>query len=300
MDDFEKRYDNMIRTTWFQDHVASLHSASIGPNTQGKPPARSSMQFLKWAKPGSSIYSVYYIIYGPNLMVFGDVDSSVYRWPQDISFEFLGKCHYTYFAKKCESSEIGRRGEQWFEERCKEQLKNHLSEHASYLLDGDEAISLLGLDEYADKPSWESLSESQQDKLINYYIFLKEFARYHAAKNLMDGFEDSLYAIINLRDSFNEACVSEFTWGQCLQDNPNIFSYEYECHDWGYDVAISCRAHLIGIQMAMEQVEKQRKDFAEQEVPLWTIEQVEEPVQILPKPMLVVWWKWLKRRFRKQ
>jgi hypothetical protein len=87
---------------WFADHRATVTAHDPADESQYE------IQTLYWAKPGTGHLAVRYVIMGPVLMVWGDLESAVYRWSSVISWEFLAGCDLQYFESKCEASPKGR------------------------------------------------------------------------------------------------------------------------------------------------------------------------------------------------
>ena len=75
LDYYEKRA-SAIREQWFPEHAPIFE-------TQG------NMQVLIWAKPGTGIYKITYIIKANRLMVFGDVGDAIYEWSNLLTWEWL-------------------------------------------------------------------------------------------------------------------------------------------------------------------------------------------------------------------
>lgn len=119
-----KEQEERIRS-WFAEHRATftLH----GPRDE----ERYRLDSLIWAKPGTSNYAIRYVIQGPTLMVWGDLDSAVYRWSQAITFPFLAGCDLQYFAGKCEASPKGRTYEEFDPETALQDFNERLKERAA-------------------------------------------------------------------------------------------------------------------------------------------------------------------------
>ena len=113
--------DEMIRTTWFNNHVAEY--------TVLKDAAGHEVERLVWKKPGTSSYGVYYIRMGSVLFVAGDIGEAVYQWGENVSLEWISRLDSEYFRGKCQASDSGRGylvwdqrlAEQRFKEICKEE-----------------------------------------------------------------------------------------------------------------------------------------------------------------------------------
>lgn len=87
---------------WFKDHQSTFAEHVV------RDPERWNVETLEWAKPGTGVYAIRYVIMGPVLFVWGDLESAVYRWSSPITWEFLAGCDLQYFEGKCEASPKGR------------------------------------------------------------------------------------------------------------------------------------------------------------------------------------------------
>lgn len=96
----DPRTDDVAK--WFRDHRAIFNARDLADDTQWE------IQTLYWGKPGTGMYSIRYVIMGPVLMVWGDLECAVYRWSSPITWEFLAGCDLQYFEGKCEASPKGR------------------------------------------------------------------------------------------------------------------------------------------------------------------------------------------------
>jgi hypothetical protein len=92
---------------WFVDHHAIFTERDTADDTQW------DLKILYWGKPGTGMYSIRYVIMGPVLMVWGDLECAVYRWSSPITWKFLAGCDLQYFAGKCEASPKGRTFEEY-------------------------------------------------------------------------------------------------------------------------------------------------------------------------------------------
>lgn len=109
---------------WFAKHHASFAFLPAADG-EGWP-----VHTLNWAKPGTGMYAIRYVIMGPVLMVWGDLDSAVYRWSQAITWQFLASCDLQYFAGKCEASPVGRTFEEYDRDDAFADFKNALRDRA--------------------------------------------------------------------------------------------------------------------------------------------------------------------------
>lgn len=97
---------------WFRDHRATF--ATHGEEDITNYP----IETLAWKKPDSGNCMIRYVIQGSVLMVWGDLESAVYRWGSRITWEFLAGCDIQYFAGKCEASPKGRTYEDYDEQQA--------------------------------------------------------------------------------------------------------------------------------------------------------------------------------------
>lgn len=97
--------ENEIRAEWFKDHHSGY---SVMKDEQG-----NEMERLRWGRPNSTNYAVWYVRMGSVLFVTGDLGSAVYRWGESVTLEWISRCDIGYFAEKCEASEEGREFKVW-------------------------------------------------------------------------------------------------------------------------------------------------------------------------------------------
>ena len=116
----DPRTDDVAK--WFADHRAIFTTRDLADDTQWE------LQTLYWGKPGTGMYSIRYVIMGPVLMVWGDLECAVYRWSSEISWEFLAGCDLQYFAGKCDASPKGRDYEDYDPRLALEDLNEALKE----------------------------------------------------------------------------------------------------------------------------------------------------------------------------
>lgn len=87
---------------WFAEHVATF-TEHVPEGDKAWP-----LSTLIWAKPDSGQFAIRYVIMGPVLMVWGDLECAVYRWSSHVTWDFLAGCDLQYFEGKCEASPKGR------------------------------------------------------------------------------------------------------------------------------------------------------------------------------------------------
>jgi hypothetical protein len=94
-----------------------------------------NFKFLRFKKPGTYIDSLYYVIHGHYLMVYGDQGDGIYAWSGEIDFDFLAGCDLYYFASKCQAHEDGRGGKNWDPEECERYFRSYLKDREVVCLD---------------------------------------------------------------------------------------------------------------------------------------------------------------------
>jgi hypothetical protein len=109
---------------WFADHRATVTEHAPADESQWR------IETLYWAKPGTGHLAVRYIIMGPVLMVWGDLESAVYRWSSVISWNFLAGCDLQYFESKCEASPKGRDYEDYDSDLALHDFNDAIKRHA--------------------------------------------------------------------------------------------------------------------------------------------------------------------------
>lgn len=147
-------------TKCFKDHKAEhgvllyvdyFTSQSPAP---GVPVGNAEM--LLWNKPGSSIYSVRYIVNRNTLFVGGDLGHAVYRWSDNVTINWLASCDLHYFMGKFEGLDCGSRPNQWDPKRVEHYMKEWLEE------DDGENRKRIGWDE-TDLELWPSMTYSEDE-----------------------------------------------------------------------------------------------------------------------------------------
>lgn len=106
---------------WFDKHQATFHAFPTDD------PEEYGLLTLTWKRPGDGMYSIRYVIQGPVLMVWGDLECAVYRWSQIISWDFLAGCDLQYFESKCEASTKGRDYEEFDSQLALRQFDEELA-----------------------------------------------------------------------------------------------------------------------------------------------------------------------------
>jgi hypothetical protein len=112
---------------WFEHHVATAKKLD------------DDTVMVEWAKPGTMVYSITYIVRNSTLMVYGDLQEAVYRWSgSHISFPFLASCGLGYFHEKCEASPEGRQFRSWDEKTAIKDFKDYVRDYLRNNMTADE------------------------------------------------------------------------------------------------------------------------------------------------------------------
>lgn len=174
-------------------------------------------KILEWRnKDGSSVYWFTAVLRQGALMIYGDIGEAIYRWYPDVSgWEFFTNTGISYFESKCCASEEGRRYYEWDEQKAIQYLHEHFKDMAN---ERDKT------DEEMDEEFWK----------------------------LCLRFDD---------ESGLEALADEASWEEWWVEHHDEMDDLLGSDSWewaptcGRVVARRCEAHLIGIQMALEQKE---------------------------------------------
>lgn len=102
---YQQEQTIICQTVWFKDHKAVLIPAGAEET--------SPVIIINWQTPGSWNYGCRFIIHSRWLIVMGDIGEAVYEWSEDLTPEFLLGLDCGYFLSKCQSSETGRKFEEW-------------------------------------------------------------------------------------------------------------------------------------------------------------------------------------------
>lgn len=105
-----KRMEERI-AEWVQDHVPTL-------SEDGK--------HLRFAQPGTGVYSINFRLEGGYLLVWGDVGDGIYQWGTRLTWGFLAGCSWDYFAGKCRAHVGGWRARGWDSAVARERLREFL------------------------------------------------------------------------------------------------------------------------------------------------------------------------------
>lgn len=103
---FEEQQDEQIMKN-FKDHVATHHSFAV--------PNNGTIEYLRWAKPNTSVYSVNYYRHNGMLAISGDLYCAVHCWNYEPTFtlSWIAGCDFGYYMSKMAASQHGRDGKVW-------------------------------------------------------------------------------------------------------------------------------------------------------------------------------------------
>lgn len=87
---------------------------------------------LNWAKPGTGINSISYILHGCYLFVVGDLCDVIFHWPSRcdvvLKLDFLRGLSHKEMLRKCLASEVGSDFISWDNETAREWLDHELKQ----------------------------------------------------------------------------------------------------------------------------------------------------------------------------
>lgn len=115
-----------IRTKWFPEHKATLSEGT-------------SVTELVWAKPGTGVFKIIYLLREGTLYVSGDAGEAIYRWSSPIGLGTFEQMNLDYFAGKVCASETGR---DYYEFRASDITKYLLEYIADHEKDGEDMDAL--------------------------------------------------------------------------------------------------------------------------------------------------------------
>ncbi len=209
----------IIKNHWFPNHKAEII------NVSAESIVGEDFTIIKWHQPGTSFYSVTYIIRRNYLYVSGDIGEAVYCWGSTISPEFLAVCSLDYFAGKCQASEYGRGYKTWNGDIAYKSC-------ISYIKD--------------------MIAEETCD---NYYPVVAEDVSPEQIKAYLSKKADGMTT-----GDLKEACYSKYSLSRWLEDyGVEVFGQDFWELSFGEVIDIRCEGHLIGIKMAAEQLKKEGK-----------------------------------------
>ena len=109
----------------FENHIATIDQfAKFDANASEDEKINIGIEVLTWKNPGSYNYYVKYIVIGNTLCVYGDLGEAIYQWSENVTFEWVSNLDLSYFAGKCQASEVGRDFKEWSERKAREAMKH--------------------------------------------------------------------------------------------------------------------------------------------------------------------------------
>lgn len=220
-----------LREVSFAKHVATL----------GK---RGNIERLRWAAPGTGIFSVTYLLDRHTLIVYGDLDEAVYSWSSTVDLKWISECDLHYFSGKLRASPLGREARVWDSDQAKQRLDSLIEDKAKNLLE------LTGMNNNANSLAF---CVSVVKKMRS-AVELKRWC-----DRLRIPYNEALWYIpLNVRVDPYEYLDMAHEWSGFLEDEGHEFFGEdyYEYYRIGYVLAPFLEAHLIGLKMAFEQLKK--------------------------------------------
>lgn len=238
--DYIKDCLKSLRERDFKDHVATLSTYSESPMVSNG----RQIQGLRWAKPGTCINSIDYLIVDGSLIVRGDLGAGVYTWGGKISLSFLATCDWHYMLGKLEGVERCRQdGEEWdpdvarfeFREQITEDAKERYDEHPLVMGDPQrgpfDPRHRAPTDCDGDIIEWEELSAAKREEYLNGYL-------------------EHIGLDIDCADSIDY----REEWNRYLHDNDKGNDLNERFGDVGVVPNYRVLAHNLGLQMAYEQL----------------------------------------------
>jgi len=182
-----------------------------------------AFELIKWKRPKNNNYLVMYILVPGYLIVTGDVGDAIYSSGLT-TFKQWADCDITYFAGKCVASENGRQYREWDNDFLRDKVKEALKQSS-------------------DK-SWK---DREWDN---------DFLRDKVKEALKQSSDKSWKDLEDIGGSL--AMSSEHEWIGWLTEYGNEF-FGPDRYCWPADgkiIAMRCKAHLIGLKMAVEQLKE--------------------------------------------
>ncbi len=104
----------------FKDHIATLQQH--GP-----------IEYLRWKKPDTGIFSIRYYLHGGILMINGDCGDAILQWNHSESdpksLAWIAECNFGYYASKLQASAYGRDGKKWNEDEAHKWIEQYFKDN---------------------------------------------------------------------------------------------------------------------------------------------------------------------------
>lgn len=226
---------------WFAEHQVQEHTTV---RTEGG----VEFEYLRWGKPGTGMYRLNFLRMGDTLMVTGDLYDAVYGWggapPKTLAW--IAGCDVDYFASKCMASPHGRGFRNWDGEKAARQAEFWLADRDRW--NGDFRMEdcttcggtgqAPGTTDDDDEPC---PAEGCWGGEVEVPLPSRErvgFEKHEGADYIHDRHE----------------------WNEWLRDHgQEVFGDDWwEFTSFGDGVDLLCVAHLVGLQMAMDQLGLER------------------------------------------
>jgi hypothetical protein len=225
--------DAELARDWFSSHVASLVTF--------KDDISREIIRLVWAKLGTGINRIDYLLYGNVLFVCGDLGEAVYQWSQPISLEFLADCDLDYFGSKCRASDSEPRGKSWNPDRVKDWIEQELVQWA--------ADNPFINDDTGEETPRTPLTYEQCQKLM----WDVECIQLGEVSGSAGAWAQFVY------ESDGLIVTDPFDGGEDTLSRSSYPHQPFEPCDQariGYEWSIRTRGHLLGLKLAWEQISK--------------------------------------------
>jgi len=210
-------YEKMAQE-WFGNHeVVSLQRiGTLESKVEGR---------LVWREPGTNINSIEYRLINNYLLVFGDLGEAIYWWSSPHSFEWIAGLNLDYFRGKCQASEVGKDFKEWNEKQALEKAREYLEEHIKEVF-------------------YEKYDEADEK--------FKELVTKRVEEAWKDFCDDGGDHSISYPQEWVEWCNDD------SERTQKYFGEDYWefIYGIGETTHIRCVAHLYGLKMAMEQIQK--------------------------------------------
>jgi hypothetical protein len=111
---------------YLRDEAMAKHKAEM---IQINPPTPQFYNLIVWKNPDHGTYRMDFVLYRNCLFVTGDCECAVYRWSQEITWDFLARCDYGYFFGKCDASSTGSRPTEWDSDKADKRIEALFKEY---------------------------------------------------------------------------------------------------------------------------------------------------------------------------
>lgn len=237
--------DLIIAGEWFKDHKVRLYQTATLTAEGAK---TYPITNLVWARPGSSIYRIDYLIYGATLFVTGDVGDAVYRWSEHLDLNFLAHLDTDYFGSKCMASDSEPRGKHWDEGRVKRWIEEKLAQWA----EENPIVDISGPEETECSRLALTFKQCRNLMLQEYREWLDDVMSHPGAWAAFCADSEGLI-LSDLK------VKQQHYLGNSVEAYPRMpFDDDYRV---GYTWSLRTRSHLVGLKLAYEQLQQQKQQL---------------------------------------